>query len=234
MESFVGWPDDIAAHYRASGLWEGLTIGEMFERTARRSPDKLALVQGEQRLTYSELLARSRDRAARLAGLGLRPGDLVLMQLPNTIEFVVSYLAVNMIGVIPVMALRAHRQAEVRHFLRASGATVYLIRDVVGGFDFRVMAREMQAEFPELKHVLVAGEPAPGQLALASLPDAPASCEWASAGRRIDDASIGRYHVAFEADPAHTRRLRAQRTPVRRRSGLHRPYGVHGHPAAGS
>ena len=172
MERFIGWPEDVAAHYRASGLWEGLTIGEMFARTARRSPDKLALVHREQRLTYGELLARSRDRAARLAGLGLRSGDLVLMQLPNTIEFVVSYLAVNMIGVIPVMALRAHRQAEVRHFLRASGATAYLIPDVVGGFDFRVMAREMQAEFPELKHVLVAGEPAPGQLALASLPDA--------------------------------------------------------------
>jgi len=174
MEGFVGWPEDLAAHYRASGLWEGLTIGEMFARTARRSPDKVALVQGEQRLTYGELLARSRDRAARLAGLGLRSGDLVLMQLPNTIEFVVSYLAVNMIGVIPVMALRAHRQAEVRHFLRASGATAYLIPDVVGGFDFRVMAREMQAEFPGLKHVFVAGEPAPGQLALARLPDAPA------------------------------------------------------------
>ena len=46
-----------------------------------------------------------------------------------------------MIGVIPVMALRAHRQAEVRHFLRASGATAYLIPDVVGGFDFRVDGR---------------------------------------------------------------------------------------------
>jgi len=174
MEGFVGWPEDLAAHYRASGLWEGLTIGEMFARTARRSPDKVALVQGEQRLTYGELLARSRDRAARLAGVGLRSRDLMLMQLPNTTEFVVSYLAVNMIGVIPVMALRAHRQTEVRHFLRASGATAYLIPDVVGGFDFRVMAREMQAEFPGLKHVFVAGEPAPGQLALASLPDAPA------------------------------------------------------------
>jgi 2,3-dihydroxybenzoate-AMP ligase len=174
MEGFVGWPEDVAAHYRASGLWEGLTIGEMFARTARRSPDKLALVQGEQRLTYGALLRRSRDRAARLAGLGPRSGDLLLMQLPNTIEFVVSYLAVNMIGVIPVMALRAHRQAEVRHFLHTSGATAYLIPDIVGGFDFRVMAREMQAEFPALKHVLVAGEPAPGQLALASLPDAPA------------------------------------------------------------
>jgi 2,3-dihydroxybenzoate-AMP ligase len=174
MEGFVGWPEDVAARYRASGLWEGVTIGEMFARSARRSPDKLALVQGEQRLTYAELFARSRDRAARLAGLGLRSEDLVLMQLPNTIEFVVSYLALNIIGVIPVMALRAHRHAEVRHFLRASGATAYLIPDVVGSFDFRAMATEMQAEFPALKYVLVAGDPAPGQVALASLPDAPA------------------------------------------------------------
>ncbi len=175
MERFVGWPEDVATHYRASGLWEGVTIGDMFARGARRSPGKLALVQGDERLTYAALLARCQDRAARFALVGLGPGDLVLMQLPNTVEFVVSYLALTMIGAIPVMALRAHRHAEVRHFLRASGATAYLIPDVVGGFDFRVMASQMQAEFPALKHVLVAGEPAAGQLAMGSLPDAPPS-----------------------------------------------------------
>ncbi|MDH5285392.1 MAG: AMP-binding protein [Betaproteobacteria bacterium] len=171
MEGFVGWPEDVAARYRASGLWEGVTIGGMFARSAGRWPDKLALVHGEQRLTYAALLARCRDRAARFAGLGLRPGQRVLMQLPNTVEFVVSYLALTMIGVIPVMALRAHRHAEVRHFLRASGAIAYLIPDVVGGFDFRAMAGQMQTEFPGLQHVLVAGEPAPGQRALDALPD---------------------------------------------------------------
>jgi 2,3-dihydroxybenzoate---[aryl-carrier protein] ligase len=173
MEGFVGWPEDVAAKYRASGLWEGVTIGEMFAHGARRSPDKLALVHGDERLTYAVLLARCQDRAAGFAAVGLRPGELVLMQLPNTIEFVVSYLALAMIGVIPVMALRAHRHAEVRHFLRASGATAYLIPDVVGGFDFRVMASQIQAEFPALKHVLVAGEPAAGQLAIGNLPHAP-------------------------------------------------------------
>jgi 2,3-dihydroxybenzoate-AMP ligase len=173
MEGFVGWPEDVAARYRASGLWEGVTIGEMFARGARRSPHKLALVHGDERLTYAALFARCQDRAARFAAVGLRPGELVLMQLPNTVEFVVSYLALTMIGVIPVMALRAHRHAEVRHFLRGSGATAYLIPDVVSGFDYRVMARQMQAEFPALKHVLVAGEPAAGQLAMDSLPDAP-------------------------------------------------------------
>ena len=175
MKGFVGWPEDVAAHYRASGLWEGVTIGDMFARVARGSPDNLALVQGNERLTYAALLALCRDRAARFAAVGLRPGDLVLMQLPNSVEFVVSYLALTMIGVIPVMALRAHRHAEVRHFLRASGATAYLIPDVVGGFDFRVMASQMQTEFPALKHVLVAGEPAAGQLAIGGLPDGPPS-----------------------------------------------------------
>jgi 2,3-dihydroxybenzoate-AMP ligase len=173
MGAVVGWPEDVAAHYRASGLWEGITIGEMFARSARGWPDKPALVHADERLTYTALLARSQERAARFAGVGLRRGDLVLMQLPNTVEFVVSYLAFNMIGVIPVMALRAHRHAEVRHFLRASGAIAYLIPDVVGGFDFRAMASQMQAEFPGLKHVLVAGEPAPGQLGTGSLPIGP-------------------------------------------------------------
>ena len=231
MEGFVGWPEDVAARYRASGLWEGVTIGEMFARSARRSPDKLALVQGEQRLTYAELFARSRDRAARLAGLGLRSEDLVLMQLPNTIEFVVSYLALNIIGVIPVMALRAHRHAEVRHFLRASGATAYLIPDVVGSFDFRAMATEMQAEFPALKHVLVAGDPAPGQLALASLPDAPApvngprpgevSTMLLSGGTTSLSKLIPRTHDDYVSTRASAARGRLQRS-----------HGAHGDPAA--
>ena len=175
MEGVVGWPEDVAARYRASGLWEGVTVGEMFVRSARRSPGKVALVQGDERLSYATLLERSQRRAAGFAGVGLKRGDLVLMQLPNTVEFVVSYLALNMLGAVPVMALRAHRHAEVRHFLRASGASAHLIPDVVGNFDFRAMASEMQAEFPTLKHVLVAGEPGAGQLALDTLPDDPKS-----------------------------------------------------------
>jgi 2,3-dihydroxybenzoate-AMP ligase len=173
MEGFVDWPPELAAHYRAEGLWEGLTVGEMFAQRAARWPDKVALVQGERRWTYSELLARSKDLAARFAGLGLQRGDRVLMQLPNSVDFVVSYLALNLAGVIPVMALRAHRHAEVRHFLRASGACAYLVPDVIGSFDFREMAREMQAEFPNLREVVVAGEPAAGQRGLDRLPDAP-------------------------------------------------------------
>lgn len=185
MQGFVGWPEEVAARYRASGLWEGVTVGQVLERSARRWPQKIAVVHGGGRLSYAALLERCRDRAVRLAALGLAQGERVLLQLPNSVDFIVTYLALNMIGAIPVTALRAHRHAEVRHFLRASGAGVYVVPDVVSGFDFRAMANDMQSEFAALRHVLVSGQPGRGQLALDALPEATRTV----AGPRPSDVS---------------------------------------------
>jgi 2,3-dihydroxybenzoate-AMP ligase len=91
------------------------------------------------------------------------------MQLPNMLEFAVVYFALARIGAIPVMALRAHRLAEVKHFLNASGATAYVIADRIGDFDYRDMAQQLRAETPALRHEIVIGEAGPGQLAYAEL-----------------------------------------------------------------
>ena len=169
LEGCIPWPAQAADRYRRLGLWEDLTVAEMVERTMRRAPGKTALVFDERRIGYAELVRDAGRLALSLLDLGLKPRDRVLMQLPNGPEFVIAYLALNRIGAIPVMALRAHRHAEVRHFIRASGAVAYLVADVVGSFDYRPMAAEMAGEFPFLRHVIVAGEPAPGQRALAPL-----------------------------------------------------------------
>jgi len=168
LEGFVGWPEAAAQRYRDAGLWEGLTVSEMVARTARRNPGKVAVIHGERRITYEELVAQSRRLALGLLDLGLKPNDRAVVQLPNLPEFVITYLALNWIGVIPVMALRAHRDNEVQHFIRASGARAYFVADTFGGFDYRPMAARMQVQFPSLGHVIVVGEPGPGQTALAS------------------------------------------------------------------
>ena len=175
LEGCVPWPEELAARYRAEGLWLGLTIFEMVERTAARTPDKVAVVCGERRLTYAELVATAARLGAAFHAHGLRALDRVVVQLPNGLDFVFVYLALTRIGAIPVMALRAHRHAEVEHFINASGAVAYVIADVVGSFDYREMAAEMQAKFPALRSVIVAGEPHAGQIALRTLLDAPAS-----------------------------------------------------------
>ena len=166
LEGCVPWPAEAAAEYRRLGLWEDLTVAEMVERTMRSVPDKIALVFGDRRISYEELVRDSRRLAVALLELGLKPRERVVVQLPNLPEFVIAYLALNWMGAIPVMALRAHRHAEVRHFIRASGASAYLLPDVMGRFDYRPMAAEMAAEFSSLRHLIVAGEPAPGQRAL--------------------------------------------------------------------
>ena len=169
LEGCVPWPQALAARYRAEGVWEGFTIFEMVERTAARVPDKTAVVHDARRISYAELVATSARLASGLHRLGIRPLDRIVMQLPNGLDFVFFYLALCRLGAIPVMALRAHRHAEVRHFVRASGAAGYVIADRLGNFDYRTLAAEVQREFPALRHVIVAGEPQAGQVALHDL-----------------------------------------------------------------
>ena len=162
LEGCVPWPADVAARYRRQGWWQGITIAQLLERTAARLPDKTALVSGDLRLSYADLVAGSRRLACGFLDAGVRARDRVVLQLPNGPEFVFAYFALARIGAIPVMALRAHRHSEVRHFLTASGATAYVIPDRIGSFDYREMAREVGPEAPALRHVFVAGEPGAG------------------------------------------------------------------------
>lgn len=169
---FIGWPADLAARYRETGSWEGIGVAAMVARTAARDPDRIAVVGADRRLTYAALIDEVDRLAVAFVVRGLHVGDRVVVQLPNVVEFITVYLALNRIGAIPVMALRAHRHAEVRHFLRASGAVAYVIADVVGHFDYRTMAEEMAGEFATLREVIVVGDAGPGQVSLEALIDA--------------------------------------------------------------
>lgn len=193
LEGFVPWPNELAELYRRSGVWEGLGVAQMVERTALAVPDKVAVIHGERRFTYGEMVRTSRRLAAALLEHGLGPGDRVVLQLPNTPSFIFLYLALNQIGAIAVTALRAHRHAEVRHFIGASGAVAYAIADRFGDFDYRAMAEEMRCAFPALRCVIVDGEPGAGQFALGGLlererPDAQAAARLAAV--RPDPADV--------------------------------------------
>jgi len=163
LEASVFWPAEFAARYRARGWWEGITIAQMLARSAARCPEKTALVCAGERLSYSDLVRTADRLACRFYEAGVKPLDRVVVQLPNGPEFVHTYFALTRIGAIPVMALRAHRHTEIRHFVRASGAIAYVIPDRIGSFDYRTMAADVQKEFPGLHSVFVAGEPAAGQ-----------------------------------------------------------------------
>ncbi len=171
LSGFTPWKSDVAKRYTAAGYWENQTIAEMVYAVAERIPDKVALIEGERRISYAELRKRVERVAYGLLRSGIGNNDRVVMQLPNSVEFVFAYLALTRIGAIPVMALRSHRHTEIRHFVQASGAVAYMIPDVAYRFDYRPMAESLRQECPGLKSVLVLGEPLPGQLPLRPMID---------------------------------------------------------------
>lgn len=169
LEGATPWPRALAERYRAAGLWRGEPLSILARPPAPGSAEdgsaghgtRVAVVAGERRVTYAELDGRADRLAAGLHGIGLRAGDRVVVQLPNNVELVELLLALFRLGAIPVLALTAHRRSEILSLARSSQAVGYVVPDVAGGFDHRVLAAGVRAELPELRHVLVAGEPGP-------------------------------------------------------------------------
>ncbi|NVI88283.1 AMP-binding protein [Actinomadura sp. BRA 177] len=149
MDGFTRWPDDLEARYKAEGYWTDRLLGDVL----RGDPAKTALIAGEDRLTYAELDSRAARMAAGFLSRGLRRGDRVVVQLPNTAGFVVAFLALVRIGAAPVLALPAHRESEIRYLCELSEARAYICADRDGDFDYRTMARTLPVE-----HVIVDGE----------------------------------------------------------------------------
>ena len=154
-EGTTPWPADVAARYRAEGLWQGRTLGDAFAEAAHVHADRVALVDDEVSLTYTELHDRVEACAARLIDLGLAPDDRVVVQLPNHWTFVVLTVACLRAGIVPVMALPAHREHELRHLVSASEAVALVTPDALRDFDHLALARALRASSPTVRHLIV-------------------------------------------------------------------------------
>jgi 2,3-dihydroxybenzoate-AMP ligase len=169
LQGCTAWPEEFARRYRQQGYWSDITLNEMLRLSAAAAPDSIALVHGTRRMSYAQLVSAIDRLAGRLIELGFKPLDRVVFQLPNSIEFVIAFFALLRIGVIPVLALPAHRREEISHIFAHTKATGYFVPDQWRGFDYRALATEISGLAPSLRSVLVLGTPGPGQISLSDL-----------------------------------------------------------------
>jgi 2,3-dihydroxybenzoate-AMP ligase len=194
-EGTVPWPKPDADRYTAAGYWAGRPLGDLLRKSADRRPDATALVDGELRLTYAELADRADALAIRLLDRGLAPGDRIVVQLANSWEFTVLTWACLRAGIVPVMALPAHRRLELAYLAAHSEAAAIAVPDRLRDFDHQALAHELGKEAPGPWHVLVAGDDVgPGSLDLRAL-CAP-SVDPAADGARLDAEAPGSRDVA--------------------------------------
>ncbi|HUI18885.1 MAG TPA: acyl-CoA synthetase [Alphaproteobacteria bacterium] len=105
-----------------------LTPLSFLERAAAVFPEKTAVIHGETRYSYRELMARCRRLASALAGRGVRPGDTVSLMAPNVPALLEAHYGVAMAGAV-LNALNYRLDAASIAFILAHGEAKVLITD---------------------------------------------------------------------------------------------------------
>ena len=174
LNGFVPFPPEFAARYRAKGYWQDKSLAQEFAVVYQRFGDRIAIVDGDTRLTYAELDRITTNLALNLLEIGLKPLDRVVPTLPNVHEFVLLYFALQKLGAIPIAALVSHRYAEISQFVSLSGATTCVYPETVGDFSFSPIIDRIAAENATLQIRIVLGTPKAGEHSLRELIDRPA------------------------------------------------------------
>lgn len=150
-----------------NGVWELTTFADIWDNNARDFPDKEAFVDSNQRLTWSQAREWTDNLALGFMELGLKRDDVIVIQLPNSVELALTRLACEKAGLVFLPVLRSYRHKEVKQFLAMTGAAGIVIPWRFRDFDYFQMVQEIRQDLPDLRYVFVTGEDVPeGALSL--------------------------------------------------------------------
>jgi acyl-CoA synthetase (AMP-forming)/AMP-acid ligase II len=140
------------ADYRAAGWWPDKLIPDWFDASLASHPERLAVLDppnraaltgdAPRRLSYQDLGSLIESVAFSVIQAGLRRGDVLIVQLPNVVEYPAVYLAAMKLGVILSPVPMQFRQHEIRQAAQLTGAKALL---TVANFKGNPHAAELEA-----------------------------------------------------------------------------------------
>src|SRR5215831_16481415 len=129
-----------ARSMRARGLWIDRSFDEFLQQAVAATPHKLALLAYRadraepMQFTYAELGDRIARAAAALKRLGIGPGDVVSVQLPNWWEFSVIALAAFRVGAVVNPLMPIFREHELSYMLNFAETKLLVVPKLFRGF----------------------------------------------------------------------------------------------------
>jgi acyl-CoA synthetase (AMP-forming)/AMP-acid ligase II len=157
--------------YVEKGWWSEQTIGDLFLHWADRRASELAVLDPPnqfdicgcppQQWTWHELLSQVGRYAALLSSQGLRKDDILVMQLPNSVEQHAIYLACAMTGIVVSPIPVQYRIHEISHVMEITQAKLAITTQHVGSFKAAQMWAEHAHLFPSLKSIWSLGQDLP-------------------------------------------------------------------------
>jgi HIP---CoA ligase len=143
----------------SGGRWD--SIPAMAAATADRFGDRLAVVDGDTRLTYAELIDEANRFGAALVASGIEPGHRVSIWAPNSGEWIVAALGLWQAGAVLVPVNTRFKGGEAADILSRSRARVLVTVTDFLGTDYAAMVRAAGVDLPDLQTIVVARGEAP-------------------------------------------------------------------------
>lgn len=164
-------PAPLRRAWAAEGHCPDIDLYTLFRAHRTAHPLRTAVVDARGETSYAELDSRARCLAAGLVEAGIRPGDVVGVQLPNSAAAVTADLALAALGAVALPFPVGRGSREARSLLGRSGAGAVIAATEYRGIEHARELAELAGELPALRTVIAAGPgPLPaGCLSLAEL-----------------------------------------------------------------
>jgi acyl-CoA synthetase (AMP-forming)/AMP-acid ligase II len=134
-----------------------VTIPALTAAAADRFGDSLAVVDGDERLTYRDLLDRARIFGAALVATGVQAGDTVAVWAPNGARWIIAALGTWQAGAVVVPVNTRFKGREAADILRRCRARVLVTVTDFLGVDYVELLGQAGQELPDLVDLVVPG-----------------------------------------------------------------------------
>lgn len=200
-----GYRDRMARTY-----WPNRTLLSYFDEAAAAHPDRVAVIghvdadRARHSLTYRELAERADRIAAGLLDLGIRPGQVVSIQLPNWWQLAALHLACLRVGAVTNALMSIFRRRELEFMLGLAESVVFVAPERFNGFDHGSMAAELGELLPALEHVVTVRPDGGGDFEERLLSRTPTAADRAEFARRApgpDDVTQLAYTSGTTGEP---------------------------------
>lgn len=150
------------ATYRVEGIWADETFAQVLRRCVEAHPDRIAVSDLQRELSFEQLEQAILRVAAFLRDKGIGPGDCVAVQLPNCLEFIPAYFAIERVGAIGIPVSIEFRSSELDYVLRSTDCRGVIVAAEYRGFDHQAMVEGLKGDLSNLDFVGVVGGAARG------------------------------------------------------------------------
>lgn len=144
-----------------------MNVRDLLEKQAAKYYEKIFLYFEDQKITYNHFNLTVNRIANAFKRIGVNKGEMVAIMLPNSPEFLYTWMGLNKIGAVEVPINVGFTEVEVKYILQHSEASGIVIHQEY----YPILDRIKREEVPKLRNIIFCGEgaPASGTIAFSTL-----------------------------------------------------------------